>query len=144
MNLAVPSELQPFPRVGTSLWKHDSWQEFLYPPGTKHAPGSCLAEYAKHLGTVEVDQWFWSLFPSGVMLHDPGGRLHLVCIRGKSRCLQRQSHKRGYGSSVRRRAINPYAAFRRPQTRLHFSSAFSISAISSGVASTSTRNFVLP
>lgn len=24
--------------------------------------------YAKHLTTVEVDQWFWSLFPSGITL----------------------------------------------------------------------------
>ena len=70
-NLTMPKELKPFLKLGTSSWKYDSWQGLLYPPGTKDTPGSYLAEYAKHLGTVEVDQWFWSLFPSGVKLPDP-------------------------------------------------------------------------
>lgn len=31
-----------------------------------------LADYAQHLGTVEVDQWLWSLFPTGVTLPATG------------------------------------------------------------------------
>ena len=68
LNLIVPKTVEPFLRVGTSSWKYDSWRGLLYPPGTRDAPGSYLAEYAKHLDTVEADQWFWSLFPSGVKL----------------------------------------------------------------------------
>jgi len=70
LDLTVPRAFEPFLRVGTSSWKYDSWQGLLYPPGVKDAPGSYLAEYAKHLNTVEVDQWFWSLFPAGVKLPD--------------------------------------------------------------------------
>ncbi len=71
LDLTVPTALEPFLKVGTSSWKYDSWQGLLYPPGVKDAPGGHLAEYAKHLRTVEVDQWFWSLFPTGVKLPSP-------------------------------------------------------------------------
>ena len=30
-----------------------------------------MADYAKHFRTVEIDQWFWSLFPTGAKLPDP-------------------------------------------------------------------------
>jgi len=71
LNLTIPKQLEPFLKLGTSSWKYDSWQGLLYPPGVKDTPGSYLAEYAKHLNTVEVDQWFWSLFPRGAKLPDP-------------------------------------------------------------------------
>ena len=46
-------------RIGTCSWKYPSWHELVYsaPKGINY-----LAEYAEHYDTVEVDQWFWSLF----------------------------------------------------------------------------------
>jgi uncharacterized protein YecE (DUF72 family) len=46
--------------LGTCSWKYDSWQGIVYPPGGESL--NHLAEYARHFDTVEVDQWFWSLF----------------------------------------------------------------------------------
>jgi uncharacterized protein YecE (DUF72 family) len=48
-------------RIGTCSWKYDSWRGIVYP---KEGPVDYLAEYSKHFDTVEVDQWFWSLFES--------------------------------------------------------------------------------
>lgn len=45
--------------IGTCSWKYDSWQDLIY-PATK--PFNYLQEYSQHYNTVEVDQWFWSLF----------------------------------------------------------------------------------
>ena len=49
-------------RIGTCSWKYPSWSGLVYsqPAGIDY-----LAEYARRYGTVEVDQWFWSLFPGG-------------------------------------------------------------------------------
>jgi uncharacterized protein YecE (DUF72 family) len=44
---------------GTCSWKYKDWQGIIYPKEGKY---NFLQEYAKHLDTVEVDQWFWSLF----------------------------------------------------------------------------------
>jgi len=46
-------------RIGTCSWKFPSWQGLVYP-----APRGInyLKAYAQHYNTVEVDQWFWSLF----------------------------------------------------------------------------------
>ena len=46
-------------RIGTCSWKYDSWKGLIYPddPNINY-----LAEYSNHYNTVEVDQWFWSLF----------------------------------------------------------------------------------
>lgn len=44
--------------IGTCSWKYDSWRGLIYPDG----PINYLEEYSKHYQTVEVDQWFWSLF----------------------------------------------------------------------------------
>lgn len=46
-------------RIGTCSWKYDSWKSIVYPDKEKI---NYLEEYAKHFSTVEVDQWFWSLF----------------------------------------------------------------------------------
>lgn len=46
-------------RIGTCSWKYDSWRGIVYSPGSK---GNYLEEYAEHFPTVEIDQWFWSLF----------------------------------------------------------------------------------
>jgi uncharacterized protein YecE (DUF72 family) len=53
-------------RIGTCSWKYPSWQGLVYsaPKGINY-----LQEYAQHYDTVEVDQWFWSLFgPDSVNL----------------------------------------------------------------------------
>lgn len=44
---------------GTCSWKYKDWQGILYPSG---GTWNYLSEYARRLDTVEVDQWFWSLF----------------------------------------------------------------------------------
>lgn len=44
---------------GTCSWKFPSWEGLVY----SQADGiNYLAEYARHYDTVEIDQWFWSLF----------------------------------------------------------------------------------
>lgn len=46
-------------RIGTCSWKFPSWQGLVYsaPKGINY-----LEEYAQRYNTVEIDQWFWSLF----------------------------------------------------------------------------------
>ena len=52
--------------IGTCSWKYDSWKGIIYPDEEKI---NYLREYSKHYNTVEVDQWFWSLFdPKKVLL----------------------------------------------------------------------------
>lgn len=45
-------------RIGTCSWKYRSWTGLVYsaPDGIDF-----LSEYAARYGTVEIDQWFWSL-----------------------------------------------------------------------------------
>ncbi len=47
-------------RIGTCSWKYDSWKGLIYPETEKF---NYLQEYSKHFNTVEIDQWFWSLYP---------------------------------------------------------------------------------
>jgi len=46
-------------RIGTCSWKYPSWDGLVYsaPKGINY-----LQEYSRHYDTVEIDQWFWSLF----------------------------------------------------------------------------------
>ncbi len=46
-------------RIGTCSWKYPSWEGLVY---SARGGISYLEEYARHYDTVEVDQWFWSLF----------------------------------------------------------------------------------
>lgn len=46
-------------RIGTCSWKYDSWTGLVY---SEEQLGNYLEEYALKYRTVEVDQWFWSLF----------------------------------------------------------------------------------
>jgi uncharacterized protein YecE (DUF72 family) len=46
-------------KFGTCSWKYDSWQGIVY---TEHAKANYLQEYSQKFNTVEIDQWFWSLF----------------------------------------------------------------------------------
>ena len=45
--------------IGTCSWKYASWQGIVY---SERKPANYLKEYSRHYSTVEVDQWFWSLF----------------------------------------------------------------------------------
>ena len=64
----VPDDLKGFLRVGTCSWKYDSWKGLVYEPARRYRPDDYLRDYARALDTVEVDQWFWSLFPGGARL----------------------------------------------------------------------------
>lgn len=56
-------------RIGTCSWKYASWKGILY---SEEVGNNYLAEYARHYDTVEIDQWFWSLFPGNkVVLPKP-------------------------------------------------------------------------
>jgi uncharacterized protein YecE (DUF72 family) len=46
-------------RFGTCSWKYDSWRGIIY---SYDKQINYLQEYSKHYNTVEIDQWFWSLF----------------------------------------------------------------------------------
>lgn len=55
-------------RLGTCSWKYDSWRAIVY---SDRKNINYLREYAEHYSTVEIDQWFWSLFsPNKVVLPD--------------------------------------------------------------------------
>jgi len=71
LDLTVPPAFRHFLRFGTSTWKHDSWKGLIYDRDKRYRPDDYLADYARSLGSVEVDQWFWSLFPVGTRLPDP-------------------------------------------------------------------------
>ncbi len=47
--------------IGTCSWKYDSWVGLIYSENKKE---NYLSEYSKYYSTVEIDQWFWSLFPN--------------------------------------------------------------------------------
>lgn len=63
--LKIPKKVAPYLRIGTSNWKYDSWKGLVYDPGKHYDPADYLADYARCYNTVEIDQWFWSLFPMG-------------------------------------------------------------------------------
>ena len=46
-------------KIGTCSWKYPSWKGIIYSEGVG---SNYLSEYAKYYNTVEIDQWFWSLF----------------------------------------------------------------------------------
>ena len=64
-------EPHPLLRIGTCSWKYDSWKGLVYDPDRTYRADDYLADYARRYSTVEIDQWFWSLFPTGVRLPDP-------------------------------------------------------------------------
>lgn len=45
--------------IGTCSWKYDSWRGLVYSDAKEI---NYLREYSRQFSTVEVDQWFWSLF----------------------------------------------------------------------------------
>jgi len=71
LDFTIPKGLRGLLRLGTCSWKYDSWKGLIYDQDRSYRPDDYLADYAKKLGSVEVDQWFWSLFPGGLRLPDP-------------------------------------------------------------------------
>jgi uncharacterized protein YecE (DUF72 family) len=67
----IPTELAAHLRVGTCSWKYDSWKGLVYESDQRYRPDDYLTDYARLFNTVEIDQWFWSLFPTGARLPDP-------------------------------------------------------------------------
>jgi uncharacterized protein YecE (DUF72 family) len=55
-------------RIGTCSWKYDSWKGLIYESEKDYKPYDYLIDYARSYTTVEIDQWFWSLFPTGAKL----------------------------------------------------------------------------
>ncbi|MFC1557898.1 DUF72 domain-containing protein [candidate division KSB1 bacterium] len=49
-------------RIGTCSWKYPSWEGLVYSTRNRK---NYLEEYAGIYNTVEIDQWFWSLFEGG-------------------------------------------------------------------------------
>ena len=66
--LKIPKQYQDYLRIGTSSWKYDSWKGLVYDSDKKYKPEDYLSDYSQYYNTVEVDQWFWSLFPTGAKL----------------------------------------------------------------------------
>jgi len=60
--LVVKSQEYPLSPIfiGTCSWKYESWKGIIY---SENAHKNYLREYAEQYNTVEIDQWFWSLFP---------------------------------------------------------------------------------
>jgi uncharacterized protein YecE (DUF72 family) len=71
LRLGIPKKYRGLLRLGTTSWKYDTWKGLIYERGKTYRPDDYLADYAKHLDSVEVDQWFYSLFPGGLRLPDP-------------------------------------------------------------------------
>jgi uncharacterized protein YecE (DUF72 family) len=68
LEVKIPENYKPFLKIGTCSWKFDSWKGLFYDTNKVYRPDDFLPDYARHLDTVEIDQWFWSLFPGGVRL----------------------------------------------------------------------------
>jgi len=51
-------------RVGTCSWKYDDWRGLIY---SGNGDVNFLEQYSARFDTVEVDQWFWSLFPPDIV-----------------------------------------------------------------------------
>lgn len=45
--------------IGTCSWKYDSWRGIIY---SDNKDINYLQEYSRSFNSVEIDQWFWSLF----------------------------------------------------------------------------------
>ncbi len=69
--IKIPARYRPYLRLGTCSWKYESWKGLVYDQEKRYRPDDYLADYAKHYNSVEVDQWFWSLFPTAVRLPEP-------------------------------------------------------------------------
>ncbi|MFC1794161.1 DUF72 domain-containing protein [Planctomycetota bacterium] len=69
-DLQLPEQYKSYLRIGTCSWKYDSWKGLVYDSEKKYRAYDYLVDYARYFNTVEIDQWFWSLFPKGAKLPD--------------------------------------------------------------------------
>ncbi len=69
--ISVPEEFRGLLRVGACSWKFDAWKGLVYRPNLSGGPADYLSAYAHIFDTVEIDSWFWSLFPPGIKLPAP-------------------------------------------------------------------------
>ena len=81
-------------RIGTCSWEYGSWVGLAYTTKDKAA---YLREYAEHYDTVEVDQWFWSLFGRDRDLDSLRDMLHDLRNRKVTTYLNVNNH---YGGSA--------------------------------------------
>jgi len=58
-------DTKAFLKIGTCSWKYESWQGLVY---SQKKEINYLKEYSQHFQTVEVDQWFWSLFKANAVV----------------------------------------------------------------------------
>jgi len=71
MLMLMPADISKWGRrlrVGTCSWKYDSWKGLVYDEAKDYGAYDYLEDYSRYFNTVEIDQWFWSLFPTGVKL----------------------------------------------------------------------------
>ena len=71
IDVDIPEEYRPFLRIGTCSWKYDSWKGLYYDSDRRYRVDDYLPDYVRRLDTVEIDQWFWCLFPGGLRLPEP-------------------------------------------------------------------------
>jgi uncharacterized protein YecE (DUF72 family) len=58
-------ETRDWLRIGTCSWKYESWEGLVY---SQKKGINYLQEYSRHFSTVEIDQWFWSLFKGNTVV----------------------------------------------------------------------------
>ena len=71
MRVRIPLDFVKHLRIGACSWKYDSWKGLYYDEDREYDPYDYLSDYAKFVNTVEIDQWFWSLFPGGLRFPEP-------------------------------------------------------------------------
>jgi uncharacterized protein YecE (DUF72 family) len=64
-------------RIGSCSWKYDSWRGIVY---SAKPDINYLEEYGTRYNTVEIDQWFWSLFEDIIRLPEE----HVVKVYNNS------------------------------------------------------------
>ncbi len=94
-------------RIGTCSWKYPEWTDIVYSPDCENY----LSEYSRLFSTVEIDQWFWSLFDGGTKLPDSATALDYSASVGEDFRFTIKlpdslslTHYRGSGGPLR---INP-------------------------------------
>jgi uncharacterized protein YecE (DUF72 family) len=59
----LPASILKFLHIGTCSWKYPEWSKVgIYPKEYDSKSGSFLEHYSRFFNTVEIDQWFWSLY----------------------------------------------------------------------------------
>lgn len=59
----LPASTLKYLHIGTCSWKYPEWARVgIYPESYDSKSGNFLEHYSKFFNTVEIDQWFWSLY----------------------------------------------------------------------------------